>query len=86
VIELDGAYSDHALAFFDLVAKTFIDQNIPHTFHWGKMSKLGPADMALLYGDAVKQWLAARRQLLDAATRKAFTNAFLADMGLSADA
>jgi FAD/FMN-containing dehydrogenase len=86
VIELDGAYSDNSLAFFDLVAKTFIDQGIPHTFHWGKMSKLGPADMALLYGDAVNQWLAARRQLLDPATRKVFTNAFLADMGLTADA
>jgi FAD/FMN-containing dehydrogenase len=86
VIELDGAYSDNSLAFFDLVAKTFIDQGIPHTFHWGKMSKLGPADMALLYGDAVNQWLTARRQLLDPASRKVFTNAFLADMGLTADA
>jgi hypothetical protein len=86
VIELDGAYSDNSLVFFDLVAKTFIDQGIPHTFHWGKMSKLGPADLKLLYGAAVDQWLSARKQLLDLPTRKVFTNAFLAGMGLTADA
>jgi len=83
VIELDGAYSDRSLAFFDLVAKTFVDQGIPHTFHWGKLSKLSPADVKLLYGDAVDQWTAARNQLLDAAARKTFSNVFLNGMGLS---
>ncbi|HZS25981.1 MAG TPA: FAD-binding protein [Candidatus Angelobacter sp.] len=86
VIELDGAYSNDSMAFFDLVAKSFIDQSIPHRFHWGKMSKLTPADMTTLYGDDVKQWLAARKQLLDLPTRKVFTNAFMEGMGLSADA
>ena len=86
VIELDSAYSDRAMAFFDLVAKSFIDQNIPHRFHWGKMSKLTPADMTVLYGDDVKQWLAARKQLLDLPTRQVFTNAFMESMGLTADA
>lgn len=50
------------------------------------MSRLTPTDMALLYGDAVNQWLTARKRLLDLATRKVFTNAFLADMGLTPDA
>jgi FAD/FMN-containing dehydrogenase len=83
VIELDGSYSDRSLAFFDLVAKSFVDQGIPHTFHWGKLSKLSPADVTLLYGDAVSQWKSAREQLLDAAARKTFSNVFLNSMGLS---
>lgn len=82
VIELDGAYSDRSLAFFDLVRKTFLDQGIPHTFHWGKMFKLDPAELVQLYGDAVNQWTSARDQLLDPATRKVFSSAFLRDMGL----
>ena len=85
VIELDGAYSDRSLAFFDLVRDTFVERGIPHTFHWGKMSNLSPANVAQIYGDAVKQWQSAREQLLlDPATRKVFSNAFLADMGLTA--
>ena len=60
-----------------------VEQGIPHTFHWGKLSKLSPADVKLLYGDAVDQWTTARNQLLDAAARKTFSNVFLNGMGLS---
>jgi hypothetical protein len=49
------------------------------------MSKLSPADVVQIYGDAVKQWQSAREQLLlDQATRNVFSNAFLEGMGLTA--
>lgn len=82
VIELDGAYSDASLAFFDIVRQAVTDAGIPHTFHWGKMVKINPDQLLQMYGNAVDQWKAARAQLLDAPTRKVFSSAFLEGMGL----
>jgi hypothetical protein len=82
VIEMDGAYSDRSLAFFDAVREAMQQQQIPHTFHWGKMVKLSPDELVQLYGDAVNQWRSARERLLDQAARNTFSNAFLRDMGL----
>ena len=38
IVELDGVESDITRKFYDVVWHELITRNIPHTFHWGKIS------------------------------------------------
>jgi len=83
VVDFDGVASAHAFEYYDRVWQAFTDAGIPFTMHWGKINTyLNPARIRAVYGDDVDWWLAARASLLDAASRKTFTNAFLERCGL----
>ncbi|HUC82486.1 MAG TPA: hypothetical protein VMR70_16385, partial [Flavisolibacter sp.] len=79
IIELDGVFSGPTNNFYRAVWKTLIDENIPHTFHWGKIFEADGPHIRRMYSDEkVNRWLMARKQVLgDDATRKVFTNALL---------
>ena len=82
-LELDGPLSDGTLEFFRRVWQALRERDIPHTFHWGKQLPLEHADVRRMYGDAVDRWVAARETLLDAESRRAFSNRFLEELGLA---
>ena len=82
VLELDAAFSDETYAFYTAVWQKLEDEKIPFTFHWGKINELDFTRISHMYGDDVKTWLTARNKLLDADSRKVFTNATLTKWGL----
>lgn len=82
VVELDGAFSDTTYSFYTAVWKKLEEQKIPFTFHWGKINELNIGRLTNMYGPDVQTWMTARNKLLDADTRKVFTNATLMTWGL----
>jgi len=83
VLEMDGVDSKGSRDFFTKTWNRFEELNIPYTLHWGKLNfNLDQARIRKMYGGAVDKWLAARHKLLDSATQKVFTNAFLERCGL----
>ena len=85
VLEVDGPRTRRTSKVFRDVWKAFVQQGIPHTFHWGKMSELDNQGVRRAYGDAsVDAWLAARRALLPTPRlRSTFANNFLKAAGLA---
>ena len=81
-MELDAAHSDKVHKYYSQIWKILEDNNIPFTFHWGKVNELSPARINNMYGDAATSWKAARSKLLDANTIKVFTNPILQEWGL----
>ncbi|SEW43855.1 FAD binding domain-containing protein [Chitinophaga sp. YR573] len=82
VMELDATYSSGIYNFYSQIWKTLEDNNIPFTFHWGKVNELSPARISNMYGGAATSWKAARNKLLDANSIKVFTNPILQQWGL----
>jgi FAD/FMN-containing dehydrogenase len=84
VIELDGVFSGPTNRFYGAVSNALLTENIPHTFHWGKIFEADSKRIRKMYTDqAVRQWLSARMQVLqDRDTRKVFTNALLRQWAL----
>ncbi|MEO6233115.1 MAG: FAD-binding protein [Ferruginibacter sp.] len=82
VLELDAAPSQLTTDFYNEFWKRLDEENIPFTFHWGKLNQLDFARISKMYGEDADTWIAARNKLLDAATRKVFTNPLLKEWGL----
>jgi FAD/FMN-containing dehydrogenase len=82
VLELDATFSDATYSFYTAVWKKFEAEKIPFTFHWGKINELDPDRISHMYGDDAKTWIASRNKLLDADSRKVFTNSTLSKWGL----
>jgi hypothetical protein len=82
VMELDAPYSDKTYTFYTQIWKMLEDNQIPFTFHWGKVNEVTPQRITRMYGAAADNWKAARNKLLDADTIKVFTNPILQQWGL----
>ena len=82
VLELDGAASPATNRFYKAVWQRLDEENIPYTFHWGKMNELDFNKISLMYGEDVDTWIAARNKLLDPAAMKIFSNPLLKEWGL----
>ncbi|MBS1564146.1 MAG: FAD-binding protein [Bacteroidetes bacterium] len=82
VLELDGVESSITRKFYDVVLDAFEANNIPFTFHWGKINMIDNARILRMYGDAVDKWLNARNTLLRGKTLGCFCNQLLKDWGL----
>jgi hypothetical protein len=84
VVELDGVFSNQTLDFYNAFWDALETQQIPHSFHWGKMLDLDNQKIRKMYSDAkVDAWLNARNTILhDAATKKVFTNDIMREWGL----
>ena len=79
---MDGAFSESAKRFYAAVWKKLEEENIPFTFHWGKVTELNPALLTKMYGGKVDVWKAARKSVLDADNLKVFSNPLLKEWGL----
>jgi hypothetical protein len=82
IVELDGIFSQTTQKFYNAVWKKLDEENIPFTFHWGKMVDLNPARITKMYGAGAASWIAARNKILDAGAMKVFTNPLLQEWGL----
>ncbi len=82
VFELDGALSNETYKFFQAVWKKLDEENIAYTMHWGKVNELDFKRLQKMYGANLDKWLAARNKLLDADSRKLFTNAIMKQWGI----
>jgi len=82
IMELDAPFSDATYSFYTQVWQKLEEEQIPFTFHWGKVNELNPERLANMYGDGVDKWIAARNKLLDADTIKVFNNPILEQWGL----
>jgi FAD/FMN-containing dehydrogenase len=83
VLEIDGVFSQRTSDFLRAVWSKFDEEQIPYTFHWGKMNTLNAALVRKMYGTAVDRWQSSRRTLLDAASMQVFSSTFLDRVGLS---
>lgn len=83
-IELPGLNSNDTQNFYQQVFNEMDNAKIPFTLHWGQEGDYSPKRLTSMYGDAVKDWVEARGQLLpDPIQRYMFTNDFLKRCGLS---
>ncbi len=82
VMELDAPYSNTTYNFYTQVWQKLEDEQIPFTFHWGKVNEVTPQRIKNMYGAAADAWIAARNKLLDADSIKIFTNPILQQWGL----
>ncbi|MES2797196.1 MAG: FAD-binding protein [Bacteroidota bacterium] len=83
VVEMDGAYSDRSIEYCKKVWDKLEEKNIPFACHWGKQTDLSPSRIQYMYGQAaVDSWKAARNSLLDADSKKVFTNPIMEKWGL----
>jgi hypothetical protein len=59
-------------------------QNVPFTFHWGKLLKLDNLKIRKLYTDEnVNEWLVARKKvMIDPLSMRVFTNDLMVEWGL----
>jgi hypothetical protein len=83
VIDVDGPMSTKTRECYQRVRAALTAAQIPHTQHWGKIVDLNATDVRTCYGPAVDAWKAARNQLLTPEERRAFSNSFLEQLGLS---
>ena len=85
VLEMDGVESRSSRRFFQNVWNHFEELGIPYTLHWGKINFILDSERVLrMYGEtAVNKWKGSREALLDANTRKVFTNPFMQQCGLT---
>lgn len=82
ILELDGAFSDTTKKFYTAVWKRLDAEQIPYTFHWGKMNEMNFKKIKGMYGNDVDTWIVARNKLLDKDSMKVFTNPILTKWGL----
>ena len=82
VVELDGVESAITRNFYEVVWHELIARNIPHTFHWGKISQLDPAKLEKMYQQDISKWIKARNTLMPVDALQAFNNETLNNWGL----
>jgi len=82
ILELDGVFSDMTHNFYTAVWNRLDAENIPYTFHWGKINELYPERISRMYGEDANIWIASRNKLLDEQGRKIFSNQLLQQWGL----
>ncbi|UOG72860.1 FAD-binding protein [Hymenobacter tibetensis] len=87
VLEFDGVEGKTTRKFLERIWARLEELGIAFTLHWGKINfNLTPALVRRMYGNAaVNQWLGCRQRLLDAPTRRVFTNPFMERCGLDQD-
>jgi len=83
VVELDGVFSDKTDSFFGAVWHALEQEQIPFTFHWGKICELNPTRLKNMYGSRLTSWIAARHKLLDHDSLPVFTNPQMEEWGLT---
>ena len=82
ILELDGAFCDANKDFYHTVWQRLEDENIPFSFHWGKMNEMDFGRINRMYGSNVAAWIAARNKLLNTDSLKVFANPLLHQWGL----
>lgn len=82
VLELDGVYSQKTVAFYNAVWNALEQNNIPFTFHWGKINNLNSDRIKRMYGANRDKWVDARKELLSKKFQKLFSSKLLTDWGL----
>lgn len=82
VLELDGVESQLTWNFFNAVWKALEDNDIPHTFHWGKIYKLDDNKVKKAFGDKRDRWVASRNKLLPKESLTLFSSPALVNLGL----
>ncbi|MBD0289220.1 MAG: FAD-linked oxidase, partial [Flavisolibacter sp.] len=85
VLELDGVDAKVTREFYQKLWNRLEVLQIPFTVHWGKINSLLSAQrVRQMYSEpVVNRWIACRQLLLDANTRKVFTNVFMERVGLA---
>jgi hypothetical protein len=81
VAGLGGVHGTDEL--YDRLWLTLSQRGIPFTLHWGQLHDWTPETLRAAYGDAVDDWLAARRAFLSPAGRRTFSNEMLERYGLA---
>jgi FAD binding domain-containing protein len=82
VIEMDGSKSEDSLKFYTKIWNRLEAEQIPYTFHWGKMLELNPQRIQKMYDDSLDKWKAARLELLGPEMIKVFSNSLTQQWGL----
>lgn len=84
IIELDGVHSKETDVFYRAFQDVLNAQNIPHSFHWGKIFDADKTQIRKMYTDKnVDDWLKARDTVLEnSATKTVFTNDLMRQWGL----
>jgi FAD binding domain len=82
IVELDGAESVITRNFYHVVWNELTARNIPHTFHWGKISNLDSVKLEGMYQQNFSRWIKARNTLMPVPALQIFNNQTLVKWGL----
>jgi hypothetical protein len=82
IVELDGVESAITRNFYDAVWNELTVRNIPHSFHWGKISNLDPVKLEKIYQQNISKWIKARNTLMPVDALQTFNNQTLTKWGL----
>jgi hypothetical protein len=82
VLELDGILSPETLGFYDAVWNKLEQENIPYTFHWGKMSTIAPDRLRRMYGNSLDKFLIVRSRIIEPAVANIFSNDIMKQWGI----
>lgn len=82
IVELDGVESNTTRNFYNAVWNELALRNIPHTFHWGKISNLDPVKLEKMYQHNISKWVKARNTLMPVDALQIFNNQTLTNWGL----
>jgi hypothetical protein len=84
IFELDSVFSDASYKFYNLFWQELYNQNIPFTFHWGKLLEINSTQLRKMYGDQnVDLWIKSRNELMkDSSSMRVFTNELMRQWGL----
>ena len=82
ILELDSVFSTETYNFYNAFWDTLDQANIPHTFHWGKISSWTPEKLRKAYGSNLDAWIAARNTLLDKTGQAIFSNDLMKQWGI----
>ena len=82
IVELDGVESPITRNFYEEVWNKLMERNIPHTFHWGKISDLDPVKLEKMYKQNISKWIKARNTLMPVDSLQLFNNNVLERWGL----
>lgn len=82
VLELDGVLSPETTGFYEAVWDKLEQLNIPFTFHWGKMSVIGPDRLRRMYGNNLDKFLIARSRIIEPAVANIFSNEAMKQWGI----
>jgi hypothetical protein len=82
-LEFPAVFSERSETFFKRVWKELDRAGISYTLHWGQRNHFTPERVRTMYGTDCDRWIDSRHALLDADSRRVFTNDFLVDCGLA---
>jgi hypothetical protein len=82
IAEFDSFEAQSTWNFYNALWDAINAEDIPYTFHWGKVNNLNAQRLRKMYGQKVDEWIIARCRLIPKQMLRVFTNSFMEELEL----